>query len=154
MDEKSVLIINLGVHFAATVNFTNYKRVIDDLIRTVHEGESRPGGGQRKVFRGRLIWKTTTALNRHRFPQPHRDVRRFLTFPRVELYNAYALWAMCRAGVDVIDVYPISNSFPGGTVGPNDPVHYSGDVFRDIERLLFEMFRPNNLTWTFSSNPS
>lgn len=143
MDEKSVLLLNMGIHFAAAVNFTNYKRVIDQLIILVNESKSnRNSVDITKKFKGRFIWKTSTALNRERFSNPHKDVRRFLTFPRVQLYNAYATSAMCRAGIDVIDVYPISDSFPGGTLSQTDPVHYGAHVFRDVEAFLYKMFGP------------
>ena len=141
MDEKSVLLLNMGIHFAAAVNFTNYKRVIDQLITLVNEGKNHGKSvNDTNTFKGRFIWKTSTALNRERFPKPHKDVRRFLTFPRVQLYNAYATSAMCRAGIDVIDVYPISDSYPAGTWSQTDPVHYVPHVFRDVEGFLHKMF--------------
>ena len=145
MDEKSVLLLNVGIHFAAAVNFTNYRRVIGQLISLVKIDKSRQklsNDTSMNAFKGRFIWKTSTALNRERFPNPHKDVRRFLTFPRVLLYNAYATSAMCRAGIDVIDVYPIRDSYPAGTVTQTDPVHYAGHVFRDVEALLYKMFSP------------
>ncbi|KAL9973064.1 hypothetical protein ACROYT_G019473 [Oculina patagonica] len=145
MDENSVLLLNMGIHFAAAVNFTNYKRVIDQLITLVKYDRSHrklSNDSSTNNFNGRFIWKTSTALNRERFPNPHKDVRRFLTFPRVQLYNAYATSAMCRAGIDVIDVYPISDSYPAGTVSQTDPVHYADRVFRDVEALLYKMFSP------------
>lgn len=145
MDEKSVLLLNMGIHFAAAVNFTNYRRVIYQLISLVKDDRSQQklsNDTSTSTFKGRFIWKTSTALNRERFPNPHKDVRRFLTFPRVQLYNAYATSAMCRAGIDVIDVYPISDSYPAGTVTQTDPVHYADHVFRDIEALLYKMFSP------------
>lgn len=45
MTEKSVLLMNMGIHFAAAVNFTNYRRLIDDLIRLVTEGKGQPNWG-------------------------------------------------------------------------------------------------------------
>lgn len=146
MDEKSVLLLNMGIHFAAAVNFTNYRRVIDQLISLVNESKShRKSVNDTNTFKGRFIWKTSTALNRERFPNPHKDVRRFLTFPRVQLYNAYATSAMCRAGIEVIDVYPISDSYPAGTLLQTDPVHYANHVFRDVEALLHKMFAPERV---------
>lgn len=147
MTEKSVLLMNMGIHFAAAVNFTNYRRLIDDLIRLVTEGKGQPklhNESTTNIFKGRFIWKTSTALNRERFPNPNKDVRRFLTFQRVLLYNAYATSAMCRAGIDVIDVYPISDSYPAGTISLTDPVHYGGHVFRDVEALLYKVFSPQD----------
>ena len=141
MTKKSVLMMNMGTHFAAAVNFTNYQRVIDQLIRLLkNDGENKPANSY--SFKGRFIWKTSTAIHRERFPNPHKDVRRFLTFSRVKLFNAYALSAMCRAGIYVIDVHPISEAYPAGTVSQTDPVHYADNVFRDVEELLFKMFSP------------
>ena len=137
--------MNVGLHFAGAVNFTNYRRLIDQLISLVNEGKRHQRLSNEtttNIFKGRFIWKTSTALNRERFAYPHKAVLRFLTFPRVQLYNAYATSAMCRAGIDVIDVYPISDSYPAGTVSKSDPVHYLGHVFRDVEALLFEIFSP------------
>ena len=48
------------------------------------------------------------------------------------LFNAYATHAMCRAGIDVLDVFPISDAYPGGTGLPRKPfdaVHYKAHVF-------------------------
>ena len=138
MTEKSVLLLNIGIHFAAAVNFTDYKRVIDQLINLVNGKTNHPNADG--TFKGRFIWKSTSAIHRERFPNPHKDVRRFLTFSRVKLYNAYATSAMCRAGIDVIDVHPISESYPLGTASASDPVHYANVVFRDVEALLSRLF--------------
>ena len=70
----------------------------------------------------------------------------------MELYNAYATWAMCNAGFEVLDVYPLSASFPNGTdssVDPYDSVHYKDMVFEPAERMLLEYFSsPNQLNST------
>lgn len=145
MTEKSVLLLNMGIHFAATVNFTNYRRLIDEVIRLVNEGKTgyyRRFNNATNTFKGRFIWNTSTALHRERFPNPHKDVRRFLTISRVKLFNAYTTSAMCSAGIDVIDVHPISESHPVGTVSNSDPVHYADHVFRGVEALLYRMFSP------------
>ena len=131
-----MIMLNWGIHFAAAVNFSNYKRLIDDFLANV---DIRKRKGQ---FKGKIIWRTTTAIFRERFPDPHKDVRRFLTFPRIILYNAYAMSAMCRAGVDVIDVYPMTDSFPPGTVSKLDPVHYGRQAMEDVQALLYNKFKP------------
>lgn len=144
MDEHSVLILNWGIHFAAVVNFTSYQTLINDFVRIIKHGETDPKTGKFRKFRGKLIWKSTTALNRQRFPNPHKDVRRFLTFPRVLLYNAFATSVMCQAGIEVIDVYPITDAHPKGTASKVDPVHYGSHVFFDVRRRIFEIFQPEN----------
>ena len=42
---------------------------------------------------------------------------------------------MCEAGIEVIDVYPLSASWPEGT-SSGDVVHYSPEVFASVEKLL------------------
>ena len=49
--------------------------------------------------------------------------------------------AMCQAGYDVIDVYPLTASYPGATP---DMVHYPDHVFRSMETLLEEYKVHNN----------
>ena len=61
----------------------------------------------------------------------------------MQLYNAYATWAMCRARFEVLDVYPLSASFPNGTDNSHDPfdsVHYKDSVFKPAEEILLEYF--------------
>jgi hypothetical protein len=40
---------------------------------------------------------------------------------------------MCRAGVDVVDIHPITDSYPDG---PMDVVHYYGFVTYPLEQRL------------------
>ena len=131
MDKHSVIMLNWGIHFAAAVSFNNYKKLINDFLANL-QVKRRNG-----KFKGKIIWRTTTAIFRERFPNPHKDVRRFLTFPRILLYNAYAMSAMCRAGVDVIDVYPMTDAFPPGTVSKYDPVHYERRAMESVQALLY-----------------
>ena len=52
---------------------------------------------------------------------------------------------MCKAGIEVLDVYPLSASFPNGTdnsVDPFDSVHYKDSVFKPAEDILLEYFSP------------
>ena len=41
--------------------------------------------------------------------------------------------AMCQAGFDVIDVYPLTDSYPEAII---DEVHYPNTVFDAIETML------------------
>ena len=41
--------------------------------------------------------------------------------------------AMCQAGFDVIDLYPMTASNPDGLT---DPVHYRAEVFDSLETML------------------
>ena len=59
---------------------------------------------------------------------------------------------MCQAGFEVLDVYPISASFPNGTdnsLDPYDAVHYKDLVFKPAEHILLEYFSPR---WTTVNN--
>ena len=50
---------------------------------------------------------------------------------------------MCDAGFDVLDVYPLTASYPYGTgssARPKDAVHYEHFVFESVERLLEDLF--------------
>ena len=62
----------------------------------------------------------------------------FLFFPivifqRLELFHKYATSAMCKAGIPVLDVYPMTASYPNGTL---DHVHYSENVQRAAQDQL------------------
>ena len=54
-------------------------------------------------------------------------------FQRVALFSAYSMSAMCKAGFDVIDVYPLSDSYPPRC---KDHIHYENIVFDMMETML------------------
>ena len=60
-----------------------------------------------------------------------------LEFQRIQLYNAFANSAMCKNNISVLDVYPISNSYPPGTM---DGIHYKDEAFYPVIDLLQEYF--------------
>ena len=64
-----------------------------------------------------------------------------LILQRVALFSAFATSAMCNAGFDVVDVYPISDASPDGIL---DNVHYNPRVFWDLEALLEKYKTKNN----------
>ena len=72
------------------------------------------------------------------FNQPCRMLNHFF-FQRVLLFSTYAMSAMCQAGFDVIDVYPMTDSYPRGTL---DEVHYPDRVFHLMETML-EKYKTN-----------
>ena len=49
------------------------------------------------------------------------------------MFNAYATSVACKAGYEVIDVHPLTKSYPGGTL---DVVHYANQVFQTVEEML------------------
>ena len=81
--DKNVLILNLGLHYVHTINFTTYMVLIDNTIRLLNERFKTNKKSWR--FRGHLIWKTTTAINKDKYGDPRTNARhstsiRFLTY--------------------------------------------------------------------------
>ncbi|XP_012555841.3 uncharacterized protein LOC100208485 [Hydra vulgaris] len=131
MDEKSVLLLNYGLHYTEATNYTNFQNLIREIIKLG------------KTVRCKLVWRTSTSLNRHKYSMPNLHSRRFMTSQRILLYNAFATKEFCAAGYDILDVYPITDSYPEGTgskMFPHDPVHYEQHVMKPVEQLLERVF--------------
>lgn len=81
MDKNSVFIMNFGLHYVESINFTSYRELIDGLVEVVNEKYFDPSTNQMKmVYDGRVIWKTTTAINKQRATNINLGHRRFLTY--------------------------------------------------------------------------
>ncbi len=63
----SVLFINLGLHYTAGVKFADYKILISGLIDMFKHG-----------YAGKVVWRTTTSLYKHKLWGKHEQSRRFL----------------------------------------------------------------------------
>lgn len=124
MNENSVLIFNLGAHFVKNTSFRKYRAILDALIEEL------------QTYRGKAIWKSTTAIH-HQNIEVMGAFRRFLTNQRVLLFNAYANAAICNAEIQLLDVNPLSASYPAGT---KDGVHYHANVSLPMELMLEEFF--------------
>ena len=70
MDEHSVVLLNYGLHFAEASNFSNFRTLIDKVASLLQN---------RTTFKPTVIWRSTTALNRHKYSMPNLHSRRFLT---------------------------------------------------------------------------
>ena len=79
MDEKSVIILNCGLHYVSALKFAVYRKLIDDIITMFKETKENEYGEVQLKFRGKLIWKTTTAIHRERFLYYDHPSPRFLT---------------------------------------------------------------------------
>lgn len=67
-------------------------------------------------------------------------------FQRIQLYNAFANSAMCENNISMLDVYPISDSYPPGTI---DGIHYKDSVFDTVIDLLERYFSSSpGCKWT------
>ena len=80
MDERSAIILNFGLHFVESVNFSNYRQLIDGLVSVLQgkHNAMRSNVTQRK-YRGTVIWKTTTAINKEKASNIHLGHKRFIT---------------------------------------------------------------------------
>ena len=56
---------------------------------------------------------------------------------RIQLFHSYATHAMCRAGIKVLDMYPLSAAYPKGT---SDNVHYEYHAFYPAVARLEDYF--------------
>jgi len=134
--QNSVFLFNLGVHYSISLNFTTYKDVIDNVVELV-KSKIAYGNGNTAV----PVWKTTTSIEKEKTNKMHSDLPRnktdwrFHTHQRLELFHKYAVSAMCKAGILVLDVYQMTASYPDGTL---DHVHYSDNVQRAAEDQLLE----------------
>ena len=78
-DEKSVIILNHGLHFITSTNFSTYRQVIDGIVDLFKATKVNEKGGIELKFKGKMIWKTNAAIHRERLRSPHNHKRRFLT---------------------------------------------------------------------------
>ena len=79
MDENSAIIMNFGLHFVESTNFANYKNLIDGLVKVLTDEKDPASNVTRSKFRGTVIWKTTTAINKEKASNVHLGHKRFLT---------------------------------------------------------------------------
>ena len=59
---------------------------------------------------------------------------------------------MCQAGIPILDLFPMTDSYPKGTGlqgRPFDAVHYEHRIFVSVENVLGQYFRKGNLNSSF-----
>eukprot|EP00794_Sanderia_malayensis_P016170 gene16170-17793_t len=128
---RSVVLINFGLHITMTIQFDEYKRVLDYFIRMIKTLKER-----RQATRlPHIIWKTTTMSHKENARIWNLTHTRFLTNQRINLYNAYTNTRLCSEGITICDAYPITASYPKG---PIDHVHYDYNVLEPLEDALAE----------------
>ncbi|KAJ7318450.1 hypothetical protein OS493_037929 [Desmophyllum pertusum] len=144
--ENSAMILNLGLHYIESTSLVNYQLLMNGVIDLLNERDTETGELKHKA---RVIWKTTTSMSKEKDTESRlkSDWQRFLNLPRVGLYNAFATSLMCRAGLEVLDVYPFTRSYPGGTGGPEvahykeqDTVHFKYLVMKPLDLVLEDYF--------------
>ena len=72
--EGSLVILNIGVHYPQSVNFTTFQGLIRNLIHSLKKGEEN-----NMNHRAKIIWKTTTSIHRENFEKNNVTSRRFMT---------------------------------------------------------------------------
>lgn len=79
-DKNSVILLNAGLHYLESTNFSNYQKTVGSLIRLFQETKMVTRANGNLLFPGEMIWRTTTALNKHKLDGKHIQARRFLTY--------------------------------------------------------------------------
>lgn len=79
-DKNSVILLNAGLHYLESTNFSNYQKTIGSLIRLFQETKMVTRANGNLLFPGEMIWRTTTALNKQKLDGKHIQARRFLTY--------------------------------------------------------------------------
>lgn len=76
MDENSVFIFNLGLHYLMGISFAEYQELMKGVVTQIKEVRS-------KGFKGKVIWKTTTSLSKEKDTDELliSDRKRFLNLP-------------------------------------------------------------------------
>ena len=123
--ERSVLLINFGIHLILSLNFTELKDTVDKFAELI-EVKRRS-----KNTMPRIVWRTTTST----FPEM-KNLRntlsaRFLTNHRIQLFNAYANSKLCSVGVDIFDVFTETSA---NQKACRDGVHFSHEAFNHANR--------------------
>ena len=126
---RSVVIINYGLHLVMSLNFSEYRNLIDKFIAIVDHYRLQQNESSVPQF----VWKTTTMSHKENTERWNMTQARFLTNHRISLFNAYSNARLCTAGITILDIFPISASFPEGT---KDHVHYHYFVFEPAEDAL------------------
>lgn len=75
----SVLLLNLGLHYPVSVNFTTYQKVIADVIKILKDTKINSQGKRVRKYNAKVIWKSTTAICKHKGRYPHKTNNRFFT---------------------------------------------------------------------------
>lgn len=134
--QNSLFLFNLGVHYHISINFTTFKDLIDNVVKLINNKVLQKGENV-TIF---PVWKTATSIEREKahklYPErlPTNVTHwRFHTHQRLELFSKYATSAMCKAGIPVLDVYPMTFAYPDGTY---DHVHYAPNAQRPAEDQL------------------
>ena len=77
--KESVLLLNLGLHFPISVNFTTYQRLIGGLINKLKETKVDSQGRIFPKYKAKVIWKSFTAIHKENAEVKNKTNWRFFT---------------------------------------------------------------------------
>ena len=85
MNENSVMILNLGLHYMESTSLQDYQLLIKKVIDILKERDKETG---KLKYKSRVIWKTSTSISKEKdtADQLTSDRRRFLALP-VSIYK-------------------------------------------------------------------
>lgn len=80
MNENSVTILNLGLHYMESVTLQDYRILMKRVLDLLNERDEETG---ELKYKTRVIWKTSTSMSKEKDTgsQLKSDRRRFLTLP-------------------------------------------------------------------------
>ena len=86
---QSALVLNLGLHFMKTLNFSTYQKLLEGVIGLLRETTTNGNGDRVPKYNSKFIWKTSTAIHKEngKFRQSARF--RFYTLPVRNLRRDY-----------------------------------------------------------------
>ena len=79
-DKNSVILLNAGLHYLESTNFSNYQKTIGSLIRLFEETKMVTTANGNLLFPGEMVWRSTTTLNKQKVDRKHIQAKRFLTY--------------------------------------------------------------------------
>ena len=129
--QRSILVINFGIHLILSLNFTELRDTVDRFAQLI---EKKRLAGE-DAF-PRVIWRTTTSTIPETRHLRNTFSARFLTNHRIRLFNAYANSRLCSVGIDILDVFAVTSSYPKAC---RDGVHFSQETF-NYPNKAFEVF--------------
>ena len=64
MGKQSVLLFNVGIHYSLVLNFTAYRRLIENVVTMLTQGTSGEANDKTPSSQALLIWRSSTAVER------------------------------------------------------------------------------------------
>ena len=83
---NSTLLLNLGLHFAARLNFSTYQAFLYDVVHMLKETNTALRGKEVQKYKARVIWKTTSSMHKEKSDRLNDTGWRFFT-PQVSSFS-------------------------------------------------------------------